>query len=193
MNNLLDLLNDNIIDKSKLVEQRHEYLGLDATQAAFLAKIFINNEDSYERVSIRKLSELMNVDIETAQSIIEPLITNGLLGFVNEEGKSYFDFEKLIKKLLSSYMAPTESDLKEHKVKWIGKKLDFLLSDNNIIELRKIVDTTDWNIILKVMEKMSEQKDHTFPLLVSFIQSAVNNNEQKKEQIKSVMDVNWLE
>ena len=40
---LEELLKDNIINRSTLVIKRHEYLGLDATQAAFVAKIFVDN------------------------------------------------------------------------------------------------------------------------------------------------------
>ncbi len=193
MNNLNDLLSDNIINKSELVIKRHEYLGLDATQAAFLAKIFINNKECYREVDIETVSNLMNVDVATAQTILEPLLTKGLLGFNNKEGKSYFDFQKLIEKLLASYSAPSFSDSKEQKVKWIGKKLDFILTDDNVIHLNEIVEKTEWDILVKVIEKMANQKNQTFPLFVSLVETISNNIDAKREQIKSVLDVNWLE
>ncbi len=190
---LNDLLNDNIINKSELVIKRHEYLGLDDVQASFLAKIFINNNESYSKVDIDELSKLMSVDIETVQAILKPLITSGMLGIINEDNKTFFNLDQFINKLLNSYSTPGDNDHPDAKVKWILNRLTFILTDDNISELRRMIDYYDWNIILKVIEKMGNQSDQNFPLLVSLLNVATTKKEENESQIKSILDVNWLE
>ncbi len=193
MTNFDDLLKDNIIDKSSLVKKRHEYLGLDAVQASFLSKIFIDNDKQYDKVNIEELSTLMNINVETAQEVVKPLITKGLVEVINEDNNTLFNFNGFINKLLSSYTAPTSDSTREQKVKWICKKVEFLVTDHNKSELFSVVESHDWNIIMNVISKFEEQKEQSFPLLVSFLQSALNKKEDKEKEIKSIMDVNWLE
>ncbi len=192
MNQFKDLLNDNIIDKSELVNKRHEYLGLDATQAAFLAKIFINNKDCYENTNLNEVAELMGVNIDTARSIIEPLIINGFLTLIVEGEEHKVNFNTFIEKLLSSYSTPLNDSTIDHKLKWIDSKIDFIINDDNRNELKTIIEKNDWEIISNVIDKLSEQTEQNFPLLISFINSALNTKQVKDERIKSLMEVNWL-
>ncbi len=193
INTFKDLLSDNIINKSELILKRHEYLGLDAAQATFLSKIFVNNREDYSKVQIKEIASLMSVDIDTAQSIMGSLVTNGMLGIKSENGETFFDLEKLIIKLAETYSMPSEACKKETKVKWITSRLGFDLTKDNISELEDAIDNYGWETILNVIEKFDDQSNKNFPLLISLISVAANSKAKKESQIKSVMDVNWLE
>lgn len=193
MKTIKDLLNDNIINKSELILKRHEYLGLDAAQAAFLSKIFVDNREDYTKLDINEIASLMSVDTNTAETIVRPLVTKGILGIVSNNGDTFFNLEQLVTKLLETYAMPMESSKKELKINWITKQIGFDLSNDNIIELERVIDTYDWTTILNVIEKFDEQSNKNFPLLISLITVAANSKEKKENQLKSVMDVNWLE
>ncbi len=193
MNNFIDLLKDNIINKSDLVIKRHEYLGLDATQAAFLAKIFVNNEQSYNNLRIEDIAELMDVNIDTANVIIEKLITDGYLLLSNcEDGNGHlFNFDTIIEKLMMSYSSPLASDSIERKLDWINEKVSFELTNENKDELIKILNNIDWNVAATAIAKFIDQDKQTFPLLVSFFQT-ISISDTGNERVKSILKHNWL-
>lgn len=192
MSNFRDLLLDNIISKSELVIKRHEYLGLETAQAAFLAKIFVNNRESYSEVKLSKVADLMNVDIEVAKLIIEPLIIDGLLPMKTVDEIIYLNFDLFITRLLESYEEPKESDSIDEKLKWIDWKVNLILTDNNKEQLREVIKNTKWDVITKVINKLSEQDGYSFPLLISFIDSAKSDFDIQKEKVSEILNVNWL-
>lgn len=192
MNQLKDLLKDNIINKSELVIKRHEYLGLDVAQATFLAKIFVNNNESYEKININEIAKLMDVNVDTAKEIVSLLITKGLVKFTIENEDLILNFDTFIIKLLSSYSKPENDSAIDQKLKWIDTKVDFIINDNLRVQLLKIIENNNWDAISKVVDKFAEQNEQNFPLLVSLIQSALDTREEKENEIKSVLNTNWL-
>ncbi len=190
---LNELLNDNIINRSELVTKRHEYLGLDATQAAFLAKIFINNKECYKDIEINEASELMGVDIDTSKAILESLITKGLLMVgTNENNEPTFDFDFLINKLLHCYKTPISNSNIDKKMEWIESKVDFEINEQMKDEFTKVICGMEWDILVEIIKKSTEQSEQTFPVLMSMINSAPVNKEAKDQQVKQILEVNWL-
>ncbi len=190
---LNELLNDNIINRSELVNKRHEYLGLDATQAAFMAKIFINNKECYKDIKLNEASELMGVDIDTSKAILESLITNGLLMVGQDENNEpTFDFDFLICKLMECYDTPiSKSDISK-KLDWIESKVAFEVTDQMKKEFTKVISGMDWNILVEIIKKSTEQSEQTFTVLMSMINSAPINKEAKDQKVKEILEVNWL-
>ncbi len=193
MDNFIDLLKDNIVIKSDLVIKRHKYLGLDATQASFLAKIFVSNEASYSNLNAQQVAELMDVDIDTAKLIIERLIVDGFIAISNNgaTNEPTFNFDLIIEKLMMSYSSPLEEDSIEKKIEWVNNKISFELTDENKIEIEKLINNTEWNSFATAVVKFIDQNEQTFPLLVSLIKT-VSTNKNSNSSIKAILEHNWL-
>ncbi len=190
---LEELLKDNIIDRSTLVIKRHEYLGLDATQAAFVAKIFINNNECYKDIDINEVSELMGVDTETSKAILESLITKGLLLVSeNENNTPIFNFDFLITKLLNCYETPIASSTIEKKLTWIETQVEFEVNEQMKEEFKKVISGMEWEILVELIKKSTQHSEQTFPLLMSLINSSPINKESKDNKVKEILEVNWL-
>ncbi len=193
MDNYIDLLKDNIINKSELVNKRHKYLGLDAAQAAFIAKIFVSNKESYDKLSLEEVSKLMEVDIETARIITKELVISGYLLVSIINGKEIFDFNSIINKLIMSYSSPTEESPIEDKIDWVSKKVSFELTNDNIDQLKDVIEKLDWNVFATVIAKFIDQNDQSFPLLDAMLNSISNNGNTINKKIRSTLQINWLE
>ncbi len=190
---LNELLRDNLINRSELVNKKHEYLGLDATQAAFVAKIFVNNNECYSKIDINEASELMGVDIETANAILQPLITKGLLLISENENKvPEFNFDFLVSKILDCYDTPIQSSNIDSKINWIKTKVNFEVNEQMEEEFKKVISGMDWDILVELIKKSTTHSEQTFPLLMSLINSSPINKEAKDNKVKEILEVNWL-
>lgn len=192
MRNIKKLIEDNIINEFELINKRYEYLGLDAAQAAFIAKIFINEREVWKKINPAKAAELMGVELETSKAIIEPLIINGFVKIENNNGEVNLNFDYLIEKLLASYIEPDASSPLNHKLKWFISEIDIELNDENVKELTSLIEKNDWVLMTKVLDEFNKQNNSTFPLLITFIQAASKEKQQQNEKIKSLMEINWL-
>lgn len=192
MNDFKELLDDNIINREELFNKRYEYLGLDSAQAGFVSKIFLSKRENYSNLDVKEVSSIMSVDETTAQKILTPLITQGLILLEKENDKTVLNFEHMFEKLLSTYIIPSENSPVNLKVNWIVDKSELDLNESNIKELKDIVENHNWNTLIKVVENFVGQKDKTFPLLLSLIKVTTNSKDKLNNDIKSVMDVNWL-
>ncbi len=184
------LLKDNLINKSELINKRHKYLGLDAVQAAFLAKIFINNNEENNKLNLESVSQKMSLDDESTKKVLAPLITCGLLSVESIDGNEFFNFENLIKRLLETYLPPKNSSTLSEKLEWIKDETHI---DIENIEIKNIVNNIDWSTIVEVVKALSEKNEVSVPLFVSMINSIVKDNTKQNETIKSILDINWLE
>lgn len=193
MLNIKDLLNDQIINKSELINKRHKYLGLDAAQAAFIAKIFVNNNDKNTIITQSDAAELMGVEEPSAKKIIEFLVLEGLVKVTENNSEVKFDFEFLIEKLISTYLPPSSSSSIEQKVDWAVKVIGIEFSNENRIELTDQISNTNWDLVLVAINEFKSQTNKTFPLLVSLIKAINNDKKENDGKIKSLMQVNWLE
>lgn len=193
MLNIKDLLNDQIINKSELINKRHKYLGLDAAQAAFIAKIFVNNNDKNTIITQSEAAELMGVEEPSAKKIIEFLVLEGLVKVTENNSEVKFDFEFLIEKLISTYLPPSSSSSIEQKVDWAVNVIGIEFSNENRIELTDQISNTNWDLVLVAINEFKNQTNKTFPLLVSLIKAINNDKKENDGKIKSLMQVNWLE
>ncbi len=193
MLNIKDLLNDQIINKSELINKRHKYLGLDAAQAAFIAKIFVNNNDKNTIITQSEAAKLMGVEEPSAKKIIEFLVLEGLVKVTENNSEVKFDFEFLIEKLISTYLPPSSSSSIEQKVDWAVKVIGIEFSNENRIELTDQISNTNWDLVLVAINEFKNQTNKTFPLLVSLIKAINNDKKENDGKIKSLMQVNWLE
>lgn len=192
MPNIKELLKDNLINKDELIIKRYSYLNLDKSQAKFVSKIFKNKKLDYSQLTIEEISLSLSVDYETAETIVLTLVTNGYIKLINLEEEIKFNFEPLIYKLIKTYSSPKSKDNIDEKINWIKRKVSFELTNNNIQELIKI-SNENWDSVLLITNKISESKEQNWPLFISLYNTYINKNIEKSNQIKSILDTNWLE
>ncbi len=190
MSTLNILLKDNIINKSELINKRHKYLGIDSAKAAFLTKIFITNNEDFTKLSLERISELTELESETANHLIKSLIVDGLVTMENSDGNTEFNFEVVIIKLLSTYLPPTNNSPIETKMAWIEKETTL---DSKNDQLVSLIKTTEWEKVISVVEVFVNQNEKTIPLFVSMLESTVTSTKKQDENIKSILEINWLE
>ncbi len=190
MTTLNILLKDNIINKSELINKRHEYLGLDSAKAAILTKIFVAKNENLKVLTLERISELTELEIEAVKLLVKSLIVEGLVTMENIDGASSFNFEVIIDKLLATYLPPKDNSPIETKIAWIERETTL---DGKNETLLSLIKSTDWKKVISVVEVFKNQKEKTIPLFISLIESTIESSKKQDENIKSILEINWLE
>lgn len=192
--NLNKTIEDNIIDKEKLVFKRYKFLNIGKDQAQFISLIFKSKGLDYKNLSVDQISSILNLDIETVNKILSNLVTNSIVK-VNQspEGETTFDFDYLVVKLMNTYLPPKEDSSMDLKLSWIINSLDLELNDENKNQLKNYINDRKWSSVCDVVNKLADIEDTiTWPLLSESLDVHDSTSKTNKD-IKKVLDNNWLE
>ncbi len=188
------LIEDNVINKSQLVLTRYEYIGIDSAQAKMLSRLF-KEEDAeldYSNITIDQISNKIKIDLEATKIIIQLLIEKKIIN-VNNDSKLTFDFNPLIQKLIKTYQTPLDSDSIETKIIWVKNMLNFKLSNDNLDEIKKMIDSGKWNQISIVVNEICDDTKTNWPLFVTMVSSLSNKKSEIDLKLKSILNQNWLD
>lgn len=189
-----DLLKGNVIDREKLLLERFSFLNIDEKQVIFIAKILRNNNIDFSNVSIEDISKTINMSDETSKNIIESLISDSYIAVISTPNGLRFNFNKLTKILLETYLPPKENSTLTKKVKWILEKVNFDKEQLNEAFLSEFVEKSEWKKLLFIIEKISTStiEKVTMPLIITSYESIAKTKESN-ESLKEILSSNWLE
>ncbi len=191
MNDIKKIISDGIINKEKLVKKRYQFLGIDETQAMFISKIF--KDDNYKKLSIEDLSSIFDTTIKTSEKIIKSLVSDGYVKIFYDDNNMKFNFQNLIETLIKSYWVPNDKTPLKRKIIWIKETLDITLENENEKWIKDIISNGEWLKLMIVINKISKLEDQSWPLLESLYNSLTLKEENKRSDIKELLDINWLE
>lgn len=193
MNDIKKIISDGIINKEKLVKKRYQFLGIDETQAMFISKIFKDDNDNYKKLSIEDLSSIFDTTIKTSEKIIKSLVSDGYVKIFYDDNNMKFNFQNLIETLIKSYWVPNDKTPLKRKIIWIKETLDITLENENEKWIKDIISNGEWLKLMIVINKISKLEDQSWPLLESLYNSLTLKEENKRSDIKELLDINWLE
>lgn len=193
MANIKELLRDDLLNKEQLILKRYKFLGLDEIQARFLSKIYADKNIDPTSLTMDDISKVFGVDKTTAETIMQELVSTICVSVKSDDNGMSFDFEILINRLVKTYFSPHESEDVETKLFWSINKIGFELTQENINDLKKMINSEDWNKLSTVIERTSENDDGNWPLFISLWNSLTVKDSQKNDHLKNVLDRNWLE
>ena len=193
MSDIKKIIKDEIINKEKLVLKRYMFLNIDENQAMFISKVFRNENLRTDELSIEELSKIFGTTNETSEKIIKSLIVDGWIKVFYIEKNMKFDFSSIIKTLVESYVFPNKDTSIDKKIIWIKNTLNININKSNENKLKELIRNGEWNKIIIVSKKISNLNDQSWPLFESLYNSITLKESNEKNEIKELMDINWLE
>ncbi len=186
------LIDDDVIDRKKIIIKRHKYLGLDLIQAKFIAKIFDNDLD-HSNLTIKDISNKINIDENITKIIIQNLLKNNSIKVNSSNSELSFNLEVMIELLVKSYLTPEDSDSIETKLNWVKNSLSFELNKNNIEELNVFLINDNWNKISIITNKICNDEKANWPLFTTMMDALTNKKASSDIKLKNILNKNWLE
>lgn len=193
MTEFIRMIQDDILDKEQLVLKRHHFLEIDKIQAQYIAKLFSNKELKYSCLNLDDIANELAIPKPAVETLVKGLVNNGNISVENIDGKLTFNFDKLINRLIESYITPKNSESTEFKLNWAIKTLKFELTEKNIEELNMIIEESGWNNLAVVINKISTIKEPSYSQLISMYETLGAKENTDSQQLKDIMDLNWLE
>ncbi len=159
----------------------------------FISKIFKDDNDNYKKLSIEDLSSIFDTTIKTSEKIIKSLVSDGYVKIFYDDNNMKFNFQNLIETLIKSYWVPNDKTPLKRKIIWIKETLDITLENENEKWIKDIISNGEWLKLMIVINKISKLEDQSWPLLESLYNSLTLKEENKRSDIKELLDINWLE
>lgn len=186
------LINEGLINKSKLILKRGEYLNIEKNQILFLSKIFENDNFDFFNLKLDDISKNLVLEKKEIFKYLKKLITEGLIEFKQDGDKFYFNFNFLINKLIETYLPPNDSASFEMKYFWMKNNVDLKFANKHEKELKEIINNNNWNHLLIVFEEIIDMENVNWPLFISLIDSKTIKNSTKKDDYNKILKINWL-
>ena len=191
MNQLLNLLDDNIIDKRKLLTRNFKLLGLTESQALLILKL-IDLEEK-EKATINSISKHFEISRREAEDMISSLISSKLVKVKHTKKEMVFNLDSLWTKLLEIYYPPSNNDNLQSKINWFIKQTGLNSTPTIKKELEKWINNKGWNRMISIVENLSKlQVEINWKTIKELYISESKEKTATLKKVKEVIDHNWL-
>lgn len=193
MNEFNQLIKDDVLDKEQLILKRHRFLDIDPIKAQYIAKLFKDKELDTSSLTLKEIANSTSIPVESAEALTKELVAKGLVSIKNEGNEYRFNYDTLVNKIIKSYIAPEHERPTSEKLNWVVKTLTVELTDANINDLELIINEDGWENLKIAINKIVTLEDQTWHQLISMYEALGAKEKTESNEIKNILDKNWLE
>lgn len=192
MDVLLKLLNDDLINKKKLLIKNYKILGLNEQQVLLFLKLIDLDEKS--KVTINTIAKYFEISKIEAEQIISNLINLKLIKIKHTKEEMIFNLDFLWKKLLLIYYPPNELETDEVKFNWFVSQLNLKITPIVKKEISNWINSGNWSKMVSIVEFLVKNQitKIEWKTLKTIYMLEIKEKTLARKKIKEIVDKNWL-
>ncbi len=192
MNSIIKkLLDDNLIDKEKLLLENYNSIGLSCDQVILIIKLLKLKKSC----TINLISKEFNITKPNAEIMINELLKSKFIkiNYVNKE--MIFTFDLIWDKLISLYFIPTVDTPAEEKANWFANRLNINMKPIIKKTIISWIDDGGWNRMLSLIQGLAKIHADNFlewKTIKKLYESEAPSKATRTAKLKKLQEANWL-
>ncbi len=185
------LLDDNLIDKEKLLLKNYNSIGLSTDQVVLILKLL----KLQQSCTINLISQEFNINKPKAEGMINELLKSKLLKINYLDKEMIFTFDLIWEKLISLYLTPTEDSSIEDKANWFSYRLNIISKPLIKKTIISWIEAGGWNRMLSLIQGLSKIQADTildWKTIKKLYESEAPSKEARTTKLKQLQEANWL-
>lgn len=184
------LLQDNLINKERLLLKKYKLLGLKEQEVLLIISIL--NFDLSENISLNKIAKGLDISKSDADNILTSLVQKKLIK-IDLRGKEIsFNLNNLWERLLNLYYIPNNNSTKEDRYYWFIKRMNFINSTSIKVKFENWIDQNLWGKIIEIIDRL-EKFNFNFSITWDEFEKIIDEDiRPHKKDINQILHTNWL-
>ncbi|BDV02797.1 hypothetical protein [Candidatus Hepatoplasma crinochetorum] len=190
MIDIRSLLQDNLINKERLLLKKYKLLGLKEQEVLLLISIL--NFDLSENISLNKIAKGLDISKSDADNILTSLVQQKLIKIDLKGREISFNLNNLWERLLNLYYIPKNNSTKEDRYYWFIKRMNFTNVTSIKVKFENWIDQNLWGKIIETIDKL-EKFNFNFSISWEEFEKIIEEDiKPHKKDINQILHTNWL-